>query len=1024
MILGDESTIDTLSKQSKLDRASERRSPIGQPPNGRFPDSPVPVRTATAKSTGSRVRTLGDAGFALLVCAFFLLTSGCQSLSPTGMAIHSFTESEWFDRDQKASLLSIREDNATTISLSAGRREHAAFVFSINAPTEAVQLPDLTFTSLRGPGLGIPADAVSVYRIQPVDLENWPGWHMRTIPPAKREDRQFDVLVPYDAPRGGLPRTLDQGQTSYFWVDIRVPKNAFEGTYNGKVRVSAVNSAPAELAIQLTVEPYELRDELALPVLGAVDHRALLEHLVTDRGRPFRPLVDRWLNQPQEAQVNRVLEETFAILGDSRVLPVLHRLRPLVRVSADGTPTIQWDQYDQVISMLRQSQPSTAGKRWIQVPAPSHRDLNAVSSGRGHSRRILEGPHTHISWITRQLPSFLEHFANRGWLDEAYICWQSDPDYEVGAFVEFTNTLHYVRQTLADESIPNAPIVNPYFPHNPAEFGWRPFPSEDLRRDADIWMPSARYLDPTSLAEERAAGRPTWFRPAVPPLSGFTSILGRPGDTLCLAWQAARYHSEAMYLAAINDWPAPESGATPRDCVRHNPYNLLYPGTVFGLSVPIPSVRLFQLRRSIEDLMLFRLWTSDKQAIADSPDRRWLVRLAGDAGADTYRTHFQDSFPPSWPGRADVFELARRILRGRVTPNGSSGGTESARMRILEKRLVKETESVDLQFDGARLRLLDTGGIGTVRLSYSATLTNNTGDSIGGQLTLDGLPPGWTVGYRTPRRLLAPGQRMILNVTAEGASLPLGPNGLSQQVLRYEAGETTLAETQATVACVTAPMISSGIHVDGDLSDWSTVQGQRATDFSVLAPAASLIERRPTHPTTVTVARDEQSLYLAFRCSTDSFETRRDNRVTYSDLVPDAGDSVEILIDPLNAASRSPADVRHLLLKRSGGFLTEIGIGTDPPCGLRRSWPIDVDYAIREEPGFWIVEVSLPLHQVTDSDHYDDSDIQVWGINFCRFDAGDREYSTWSGALGTSYDPQSFGNVIIGRFSGRQAVDR
>jgi hypothetical protein len=38
---------------------------------------------------------------------------------------------------------------------------------------------------------------------------------------------------------------------------------------------------------------------------------------------------------------------------------------------------------------------------------------------------------------------------------------------------------------------------------------------------------------------------------------------------------------------------------------------------------------------------------------------------------------------------------------------------------------------------------------------------------------------------------------------------------------------------------------------------------------------------------------------------------------------------------------------------------------------------------------------------------------RIWGINFARFDAARRVYTTWSGAMHNVYDPMLMGNLVI-----------
>ncbi|MGB0716942.1 MAG: hypothetical protein ACPGXK_13755, partial [Phycisphaerae bacterium] len=243
-----------------------------------------------------------------------------------------------------------------SVALTAGRREHASFVLSIRCPSDQpLQSPDIQASWFAGPGLGISDENIRIYRIRRVELDEWPGWHIRFIPPSRRHQQRMDVLVPFDAPRGGLPRRLEPGETYHFWVDIAVPADTFEGTYNGQIRVHEGETVAGAVAVQLTVPPYELLPRDAIPVLAELDHRSLIMHHVSDRGRPFRPRVDQWSQHAQAAAIDQLFTNTFDLLFDAHVIPILPDLRPLARLDANGRPVVNWAQYDQVIGLIHRS---------------------------------------------------------------------------------------------------------------------------------------------------------------------------------------------------------------------------------------------------------------------------------------------------------------------------------------------------------------------------------------------------------------------------------------------------------------------------------------------------------------------------------------------------------------------------------------------------------------------------------------------------------------------------------------------
>jgi hypothetical protein len=57
----------------------------------------------------------------------------------------------------------------------------------------------------------------------------------------------------------------------------------------------------------------------------------------------------------------------------------------------------------------------------------------------------------------------------------------------------------------------------------------------------------------------------------------------------------------------------------------------------------------------------------------------------------------------------------------------------------------------------------------------------------------------------------------------------------------------------------------------------------------------------------------------------------------------------------------------------------------------------------------WVVELAIPLGAFDPQTRRNN----YWGLNVTRLDARRGEYSSWSGARGNCYSPQSLGNLIM-----------
>jgi hypothetical protein len=294
---------------------------------------------------------------------------------------------------------------------------------------------------------------------------------------------------------------------------------------------------------------------------------------------------------------------------------------------------------------------------------------------------------------------------------------------------------------------------------------------------------------------------------------------------------------------------------------------------------------------------------------------------------------------------------------------------------------------------------------------------NGTRVPVAGTVRWADLPAGWVAdaGERPLAQIIPNGSRRV-TLTAQADDLPIGPGGFLVVPVQFTTEVGSVHRLDARIACVTAIPFDGSIHIDGDLSDWPPGAMNVASDFRLIAyqHSGSQVESsgRPHRSTTAFTVRDHEYLYFAVNCESDArtlLQLSRHNRVEYDDMIPVGDELFELLIDPLNTGTRSPSDLYHIVVKPSGAYLTEKGIRSDPPCGLRSPWVVDVDVATGVSGDRWTAELRIPLAAFagTATEH------TIWGFNITRYDAQRREFSTWSGAVGNAYDPLSLGNLYL-----------
>jgi len=891
---------------------------------------------------------------------------------------------------------------ASTLALEGAVNETLSFCLGVRS-SAGIARPDLRPQRFEGVGTNIPPDGAQIYRMHDVRVSDWPGWHVRNVPPAWRVARPLDVLVPLRAPRGGMPGSLGGGKTVYFWVDLPIPKGTFAGVYNGALDVTSGEEVVATLPLQVTVHPFMLPDDTEPLLIADVDHRKLFRHHVEYHGRPYAPGVDDWREDPRRDELNEVLKQTMRKLRRHRLTPTLPHLNPTWNTGSDGTLVVGWQQYDEIAGpWLDGADPSGAAPLAVW-PVPLRPVASAARTGQAGPRS------TQTESVTkRYLAHCGEHFAVKGWLDRSYAALLNP----TASMVEYQDFAALIA-TGADR----IPLLTHWFPHDPRPYGWFDFEFVDLSGVVDIWMPAGQFFEPAAMARRREAGERTWFAIDRPPYTGSTSVYASAGDARVIAWQAEEMGAEAIHLGTVNDWPEAETYPAPRDCLDADPESLLFPGGPFGLNEPVPSVRLKRLRQSAEDATFRAMLRSQSLGHVARTLRQ---SLAPFGGTGAYRTHLADARPIPWPGEDEVFRAARAIMatelakRAQTTPSGDDA--DFARS-VEWRRFVEGTNRVDARVEGVRVRLFGESDRTDAELECALTLSNSRRTAVASTLGFAALPDGWTSETPNAEITVPAGESRRAVLRAGTDSLATGPGAHLRIPLEMTGEALGVTSLSARASCVAAMAIEAPIHIDGRLNEWPAGSTSVAGDFRLIAPAARRDsgerQRVPRHATQAYLLRDDKYLYVGVTCEGDATHaspTSGRKRVHHEDMIPLGEDLIELLFDPLNAGTRSPADLYHLVIKRSGPWLARKGIELDPPCGPSAPWPASIEYAVAESRrGQWSVEIRIPL----DALDAPATEATTWGFNITRLDAANQEYSTWSGATCNAYDPLSLGNLYL-----------
>ncbi|MFH0981285.1 MAG: hypothetical protein V2A79_07090, partial [Planctomycetota bacterium] len=397
------------------------------------------------------------------------------------------------------------------------------------------------------------ADAVTIYRVHPVRVPRWPGWHLRSIEPDRRRELVEDVLVPSHAPRGGLPSRMSDGDTLALWVDVHVPKGTRPGVFWSKLRMRCAGQTAASVDLRLEVLSFVLPEPTEVVLAADVDQAALFAHHVTYLGRPCN--TTRILrDSPVRAELQSVLDATLRLLHAHKVAPLLSTLYPIIKIDASNNLHVHWDDYDGAVEGYLD------GTRFIdRVPLPlwvvpfdesfPPPPAYGAMQSPGYSRHLRE-----------YLAQCAEHFAERGWIERSFV---ELPYAEFPGPEAFAASEHFARITRKADA--RLRILSNLFPQDLAPYGWPDFPTADLLGYVDIWCPPAQfYAPPTPLdsvvsadssvlsTQHSALHEAWWMHVDRPPFSGSIELAATAADARVLPWQAYREGTAVVRLGTIN----------------------------------------------------------------------------------------------------------------------------------------------------------------------------------------------------------------------------------------------------------------------------------------------------------------------------------------------------------------------------------------------------------------------------------------------------------------------------------------
>lgn len=880
-----------------------------------------------------------------------------------------------------------------TIRLTAAINETVAFQLALRTEHPPAGPYDVRIADLTGSaGTLAAATVVRRYHAHYVRVDRFESWYPLRTGRDALPRYVPDVLVPWDAPRGGGPVRLDTRRTEIVWIDLRIPQTATPGVYEAPVEVVLPRREQPVFAARLRVRvlPVALPAEPSLPILCRVDPRALLsDHLHWPRVPAEET---RFVTGAPGAAAGRTLVgDTMRLFHEHRVTPLLWAAFPKYRPAGPGEVEVDWSSYDALVGdwLSGDAFADHVGlTRWI-IPASADYP-NARRNGGFASPRYAR-------LLAAYLRACEKHFEQRGWLARSVLRIVPLEPLTQGTVDRLRRIIGIVRQ-----SETNLPVVAHVPARSLAPLGWYHAPAIDVS-GAAVWAPPAWQFEPQAMQQEHNLGKGVWLVPDEPPYSGSLAVEAPPADARELPWQVFRYGADAIW---IEDAAAPLADARRGELAAGRA--LVASGVPWGLRRPVPTMRLKRLRRGALDYEILALLARQGQPLLARRTAEQIVRWAFTEACDR---NLLDTRPAGWPDDPYLFWMARKLLlqelANALAPSAAGRSAQIANLADWST-LLDRTHHVTAEVRGVRLET-------TQQAHLLATINNGSRRDVQTRVTLAPAVPGWKLGDAGVLRVPAGGRRVV-DVPLHLGTLTENADGVRPFTIRCDiAGGGTLT-APGRLAVIGCPQVPQSPVVDGDLSDWLLAAGNVAGDFRLVRGRGSVVggaaTRRPTLPTQAFFCMDRDHLYVAVRCGLKPGEPpvwRADNYVTVDRAIPWGQDVVELLLDPHNTPGGTAATIYCLQVKPSGLLVSRKGCLTDPPLGASEPWESAARVAVSRQRNGWTIELALPIKSLGRSALRN----AVWGCNITRLDARRGEYSSWSGARGYTYAPDLLGNLIL-----------
>lgn len=520
-----------------------------------------------------------------------------------------------------------REKNAVwdapsgTVSLFAARNEYVAFQLLVEGADSGLEGVSVAASDLASAGSRVPASNFTFYG----------EYYTRVTTPSKSPAQSMghgfypDGLVPLTLP-AYRKFNIASGRTQAVWVDLHVPKDAPPGRYRGAVILSAAGRPAREIAVLLEVYDF------ALPAESHLRWRVGYNHLLAEK---HNVAFDRRTGKVTDEYLDLELD-FYRLCRRHRITPTTHYTSPIPDHTGSGSQLkIDWASYDRRFGRYLDGSAFEDGVpvNYFCLPVNPQSYGGWPSSTRGARVRLdavartvrLAKGNVDLNSFRKAIELTVEHWEERGWnIEDTFVYVADEPHGELYKVIR-----DHCRVTKeVDPRIHRSVALYTIFGRN------APDVVERFLDYVSEWSIAGDYMQRGALDGLRERGDWVGIYQGSAPFQGGEALDMDGVALVTWPWIAWMYELDTLFVYNSTEWGTADIWEKPEN--QGWPTNsqgvLFYPGLKVGAGHALPSIRLKQMRRGMQDYEYMRLLAArGKKDLADSIVRRIIRKGLQDA---------------------------------------------------------------------------------------------------------------------------------------------------------------------------------------------------------------------------------------------------------------------------------------------------------------------------------------------------------------------------------------------------------